>query len=71
MVMGNGRHQPLAARRSTITSGHVRPRPGLVEKDQTFGDQPRLFIAPGGSRRRDVRALPFGGVGRLFLRLNP
>ena len=71
MAMGNGRHHPLAARCSTITPGHVRPRPGLVKKDQPFGNQPRLLVAPGGSRRHDVRAFLLGGVGCLFLRLSP
>ena len=67
----NGRHHPFAARCPAITPGHVRPRPGLVEKDQPFGNQPRLLVAPSGSRRRDVRALLLGGVGCLFLRLSP
>ena len=71
VAMGNGRHHPFAARCPAITPGHVRPRPGLVEKDQPFGNQPRLLVAPSGSRRRDVRALLLGGVGCLFLRLSP
>ena len=71
VAMGNGRHHPFAARCPAITPGHVRPRPGLVEKDQPFGNQPRLLVAPSGSRRRDVRALLLGGVGCLFLRPSP
>ena len=66
-----GGEAALAARCPAITPGHVRPRPGLVEKDQPFGNQPRLLVAPSGSRRRDVRALLLGGVGCLFLRLSP
>ena len=68
---GNGRHHPFAARCPAITPGHVRPRPGLVEKDQPFGNQPRLLVAPSGSRRRDVRALLLGGVGCLFFATQP
>ena len=47
------------------------PRPGLVEKDQPFGNQPRLLVAPSGSRRRDVRALLLGGVGESFFATQP
>jgi len=71
VAMGNRRHHPLAAWGSTITPGHVGPRPGFVEKDQAFANQPRLLVAPGGARRRDVRTLLLGGVGCLFLRFSP
>ena len=54
-----------------ITPGHVRPRPGLVEKDQPFGNQPRLLVAPSGSRRRDVRATQPLIAKRRALRLDP
>ena len=71
MAMGNGRDHALAARGPAITPRHVRARPGLVEKDQALGTQPGLLLAPGGARRRDVGALAFGGVGRLFFRVRP
>ena len=72
VAMGNGRHHPFAARCPAITPGHVRPRPGLVEKDQPFGNQPRLLVAPSGlAQRRDVRALLLGGVGCAFFATQP
>ena len=56
VVVFRGEWPPPPVRRAVPghNAGHVRPRPGLVEKDQPFGNQPRLLV-------RQVAAPPRSG----------
>jgi hypothetical protein len=67
----NGSDEPLAARVSAISAGHVGGGPGFINKDQFFGIQIALAGDPVATRLGNVWAFLLGSVLRLFLRVKP
>ena len=60
--------QTPAARGTSITPGHVRGSPGLVDEDQPFGIEIELALEPRRAPLSNVRPVLLGGMRGLFLR---
>ena len=69
MTVRAGVDQPFAARRATLQADHVGLGPGLIEEDQFAWVQAGLGLTPFSTGAGDVRAVLFGGVQGLFLRV--
>jgi hypothetical protein len=66
MAVWNGRPASLTTRRSPSQPGHLRGSCGLVDEDQFLRIEIELAVEPGYATAKDVRALLFGGMRRLF-----
>ncbi len=71
MAVRHGHAQPLAAATAAMGARHVRARPGLVDEHQPVRVEVDLAIEPGLPPLQDVGALLLGGMGGLFLRVQP
>jgi hypothetical protein len=60
------RHQPLAARRTSMSACHVGLGPGLVNEDQARRIKPALILLPLDPPSGDVGAILFAGVQAFF-----
>jgi hypothetical protein len=58
--------EPFTARSATVATGHVCGCTGFIDEHELSRIKPRLHLAPGPTRRRDVRPVLFGRVQAFF-----
>jgi len=63
--------QTLALAAAAVAAGHVRCRPGLVDKDKLRRVEIELPAKPVLALPQDVGAVLFDGVTGLFFRVMP
>ena len=66
MAVRHGSEAAFATRRPSVTPGHVRRRPGFIQKDQLRNIQRRLGGLPLMPRGLHVGALLLAGVQGFF-----
>jgi hypothetical protein len=71
MAMREAHPQTLALAAAAMGSGHVRRRPGLVDKDKACRIEIELPAKPVPALPQDVRAILFDGMAGLFFRVMP
>jgi hypothetical protein len=71
MAVGEAHTQPLALCAAPVGSGHVRCRPGFIDKDEALGLQIDLAIEPVVALLQDIGTVLFNGVASLFFRVMP
>ena len=69
MTMRKRHAQAVAARAAAISARHVRAGPAFIHEHQAVGVEVELPVEPGLTPDQDVRALLFGRVRSLFLRV--
>ena len=71
MAMRDAGAQSFAPRGAPAQPRHIGGGPRLVDEHQPFGVEIGLTVEPGLASLYDVRAIPLGGVGGLFLYVRP
>jgi len=63
--------QPFAFQASSMTAGHVRCGPGLIDEYEAFGFEVDLTVEPVPALSQDVGTVLLDRVAGLFLRVMP
>jgi hypothetical protein len=71
VAMGDGSQKTFPLFCSATEPRHVGRRPGLIDEDQPLNIQAVLTFTPDSAAGRDVLALLFGGMARLFFSVKP